>query len=394
MSRLPPTSASVYQRTLERGFPVLRFEPVLEVEYQRFHSRAQLQRVRWAGWLGFVIFAAFIGLDVATLPADVHRWTVPIRVLLIMPALLLAVVASHSRGWRTRMRLPIFIAALSTGLGTAAVIAVGLQRGHPLPYEGILLVAMAIYLLASPGWWGALAINLLTLAAVLGAELAWQADAQAGLYQVVFLLAANVVGASGGYFLEHGARSVFLVQRMLDERARHDGLTGLPNRGALDEHLARIWRQAVRERAVVALAMVDVDHFKRYNDRYGHAEGDAALQAVGAAVATQARRPLDLAARYGGEEFMLVWYRAAGVDPAELGEGVREAVEALALPHADSPRGHLTVSVGVAAAHAGPQGAVQALMEAADAALYAAKQQGRDRVAVQAAPSAAACTVG
>ena len=82
------------------------------------------------------------------------------------------------------------------------------------------------------------------------------------------------------------------------------------------------------------------------------------------------------------------------MDPAELGEGVRQAVEALALPHADSPRGHLTVSVGVAAAHAGPQGSVQALMEAADAALYAAKQQGRDRVAVQAAPSAAACTVG
>ena len=91
---------------------------------------------------------------------------------------------------------------------------------------------------------------------------------------------------------------------------------------------------------------------------------------------------------------MLVWYRPSGMDPAALGEGVRAAVEALSLPHVDSPCGHLTVSVGVAAAQAGPQGSVQALMEAADAALYMAKQQGRDRVATQAAPMAPTCAIG
>ncbi|GAB1596741.1 GGDEF domain-containing protein [Lysobacter claricitrinus] len=387
------TAASPYQHALDRGFPKLRFEPLLEREFQRFHSRVNLPRVRWSAWLAFALYGAFVVLDVLTLPRDVSRWTAPIRLFAIMPPFLWVIVATYRDAWQPRMQGPITVAAAMAGLGTVVLIAIGLQRGHPLPYEGILLVAMFIYLLASLGWWRALAVNVATLVALIGAELAWQSDPQARLYQVVFMLAANVVGATGAYFLEHSTRSVFLVQRLLNERASHDGLTGLANRVALDEHVSRAWRQAVRERASIAIAMVDVDHFKRYNDRYGHAEGDVALQAVAGVVGAQARRPLDLAARYGGEEFMLVWYRPADGELDALGERLRAEIEALRIPHADTDGGVLTASVGIACVVATPAGSPQRLMEAADAALYAAKQAGRNGVHVDAAPVAAMAPV-
>ncbi|MGY3266737.1 diguanylate cyclase domain-containing protein [Lysobacter sp. HA35] len=382
-----PAAASPYQRALDRGFPKLRFEPLLEREFQRFHSRVNLARVRWSAWLAFALYGVFIAIDVLTLPADVHRWTAPIRLFAIMPAFLWVIAATHRDAWQPRMQGPITIAAVQAGLGTVVLIAIGLRARHPLPYEGILLVAMFIYLLASLGWWRALIVNIATLAALVGAELAWQSDPQARLYQIVFMLAANIVGATGAYFLEHSTRSVFLVQRLLNERASHDGLTGLANRVALDEHLSRVWRQAVRERASVAIAMVDVDYFKRYNDRYGHAEGDVALQAVAGVVGAQARRPLDLAARYGGEEFMVVWYRPADGELDALGERLRAEVEALRIPHIDTDSGVLTASVGIACVVATPSGTPQRLMEAADAALYAAKQAGRNGVHIDGAAS-------
>ncbi|WP_166636831.1 GGDEF domain-containing protein [Cognatilysobacter terrigena] len=386
MTALPvaAAAASPYQHALDRGFSTLRFEPLLEREFQRFHSRVNLARVRWSAWLAFVLYGVFVAIDILTLPPDVHHWTAPIRAFAIMPAFLWVIAATYRDAWQPRMQGPITLAATMAGLGTVLLIAIGLRARHPLPYEGILLVAMFIYLLASLGWWRALAVNLATLVALIGAELAWQIDPQARLYQIVFMLAANIVGATGAYFLEHSTRAVFLVQRLLNERASHDGLTGLANRAALDEHLARIWRQALRERAAVAIAMVDVDHFKRYNDRYGHAEGDVALQAVAAAVGAQARRPLDLAARYGGEEFMLVWYRPLDAELATLGEQVRAAIEALRIPHAEGEGGVLTASVGIACVVPTPTHGPQRLMEAADAALYAAKQAGRNGVHIDA----------
>ncbi|WP_162823826.1 diguanylate cyclase [Lysobacter sp. TY2-98] len=384
------SAASPYQRTLERGFPGLRFEPVLEREFQRFHSRVNLGRVRWSAWLAFALYGVFVAIDILTLPPDVHRWTAPIRVLLIMPGFLGVILATRHEAWQPRMQGPITAAAAIAGLGTVALIAIGLRHRHPLPYEGILLVAMFIYLLASLGWWRALAVNLATLAALIGTELAWQSDPQARLYQIVFMLAANVVGATGAYFLEHSTRSVFLVQRLLNERALHDGLTGLANRAALGEHLDRAWRQALRERATVAIAMVDVDHFKRFNDRYGHAEGDAALQAVAAVVGAQARRPLDLAARYGGEEFMLVWYRPVDAELDALGQQLRAAIEQLGIAHLDSECGVLTASIGIASTVATASGTPHRLMEAADAALYAAKQAGRNGVRVSGGVAAVA----
>lgn len=164
-----------------------------------------------------------------------------------------------------------------------------------------------------------------------------------------------------------------------------DGLTGLHNRRALDERLARELRHAARTGQPLALCLIDVDFFKAYNDHYGHQAGDDALRAVAQALQAAMLRPVDLAARYGGEEFLCLLPATDAAGAAAVAERLRAAVQALALPHAHSGVASvLTVSVGVAHWAAAPGGppaaAAETLLAAADAALYEAKHAGRNRV--------------
>jgi diguanylate cyclase (GGDEF)-like protein len=170
--------------------------------------------------------------------------------------------------------------------------------------------------------------------------------------------------------------------QVLQTYSYRDALTGIANRRAFDEHLASEWRRAVREGYELSLILLDVDHFKRYNDRYGHQAGDECLRQVALAVHGVLRRPGDLAARVGGEEFAAVLVSASAPGAADVAEAVRTAVERLQIPHADSAAApHVTVSVGVATAQAAAGTSAAALFEAADGALYAAKGAGRNRVA-------------
>lgn len=163
-----------------------------------------------------------------------------------------------------------------------------------------------------------------------------------------------------------------------------DGLTGLHNRRALDERLHTELRHAARTGQPLALAMIDVDFFKAYNDHYGHQAGDDALRAVAQALRHGMLRPVDLAARYGGEEFVCLLPETEASGARAVAERLRAAVQALALPHARSSVAEvLTVSIGVAAWPGGvgrPPLAPATLLQAADAALYDAKHGGRNRV--------------
>ncbi|CAB5516564.1 hypothetical protein LMG26857_05641 [Achromobacter anxifer] len=172
------------------------------------------------------------------------------------------------------------------------------------------------------------------------------------------------------------------VETQLAVQAHTDGLTGLANRRAFDQALEREWQNARRERTPLSLLFLDADHFKRYNDRYGHQEGDQLLKTLAQALRKKARRPRDLAARYGGEEFVVLLPNTNRRRAAEIAEGIRQAVAALKVPHADAGTGIVTVSVGVASAIPQAEEAAASLVEAADAAVYQAKESGRNRVAV------------
>ena len=173
----------------------------------------------------------------------------------------------------------------------------------------------------------------------------------------------------------------------LEATMRLDPLTGIANRRALDEQVAEHWQRAMRSHRALSLLMVDVDHFKHYNDHYGHVEGDACLQRVAYALAGVVSRPDDLVARYGGEEFAVLLPDTDALQAGALAQKLCAAVRALGIPHARSDTDScVTVSVGVACAQPvftpdnAPDAALaQTLFQQADAALYLAKQRGRNR---------------
>lgn len=170
------------------------------------------------------------------------------------------------------------------------------------------------------------------------------------------------------------------ANRQLEVLAAQDALTELANRRRFDEVLAREVRRAEREGHPLALLLVDLDYFKRYNDSYGHVQGDACLQSVARVLMHVAQRPGDLAARYGGEELAIVLPNTALAGAASVAQRLLQGVGELGVEHHASPFGLVTVSIGVAVLEPGTSAAdAMALVEAADRALYRAKEAGRNR---------------
>ena len=181
--------------------------------------------------------------------------------------------------------------------------------------------------------------------------------------------------------LRNARASLELHNISLRALADSDSLTGLGNRRLFEEALEREVGRARRGRLPFALILLDVDFFKKYNDRYGHVAGDACLRRIAGAIASGARRPADLAARYGGEEFALILPDTDLDGAMAVAELIRAAAAALSIEHQDSPLGRVTLSLGVAAGYPAEEAEKPAnfWVEAADALLYAAKAAGRDR---------------
>jgi diguanylate cyclase (GGDEF)-like protein len=159
-----------------------------------------------------------------------------------------------------------------------------------------------------------------------------------------------------------------------------DGLTGIANRRQFDEAFEREWSRAMRERVDLSLLMIDLDYFKSFNDTYGHQAGDFCLQKIAHALHDCVKRPTDLVARYGGEEFVAMLPGTDAAGATAMAEEMRAAVAALAVPHAGSSLEHISLSVGVSWDVPSPSRSPQALLQAADDALYRAKIGGRNRV--------------
>ena len=158
-----------------------------------------------------------------------------------------------------------------------------------------------------------------------------------------------------------------------------DGLTGVANRRRFDEALLSEWRQCRRAGTPLALLMIDIDHFKRYNDHYGHPTGDACLQQVAAVLKAAMQRACDLVARYGGEEFVCLLPGCDQAPALAKAQALQAALAAQGIAHEASPTAAwVTLSIGVAVAQPQAGGSPAALVAAADAALYSAKHRGRN----------------
>ena len=173
------------------------------------------------------------------------------------------------------------------------------------------------------------------------------------------------------------------LNRSLELLSLEDSLTGLGNRRRFDLALQAECRHSARYRTPLTLVMIDVDHFKRYNDLYGHPAGDECLRQVGAAVKSARGRACDVATRYGGEEIAVLLPQTEAAGAYAAAERLRLAIETLGIAHAGNPAGHVTVSIGVASfTPSDDPEAPAGLVRAADRALYEAKAAGRNRVSL------------
>jgi len=176
----------------------------------------------------------------------------------------------------------------------------------------------------------------------------------------------------------------------LQRLARRDALTGLENRGAFDEVLSQEWANTQRTGRPLSLLFIDIDHFKSYNDHYGHQSGDRALKAVACCISACVARPSDHVARYGGEEFVVILPETAVDGAAMVAEKIRQGIRDMHVAHVKSRFGYVTVSIGVSSsAHPAVHGG-DALIRVADLAVYEAKSLGRNRVCIAAEAIASA----
>ncbi|MCS6988146.1 MAG: GGDEF domain-containing protein [Chloroherpetonaceae bacterium] len=168
------------------------------------------------------------------------------------------------------------------------------------------------------------------------------------------------------------------AKKQLEQLATVDSLTGIPNRRSIDETLRREWSKAMRNGEPLAAIMVDIDHFKDYNDAYGHQAGDLCLKQVANAIRASLRRSTDFVGRYGGEEFLVLLENSDWEKAAKMAEKICEAVRELRIPHSASATAKVvTVSAGVNVTIPKPQSSIEKFIGDADAALYQAKRKGR-----------------
>jgi diguanylate cyclase (GGDEF)-like protein len=378
---LSGANTSSLTEQLQRGFHGLRFDGGLETAYRRdqFHDRMRYLRINLA--LLAVISLVVVQVDRVVIPMLGSVVPDLARTGIMLPLLLAGFAITFVR--RADAWYPRYI-AVAMALALAAMSWVSVSAwiaGEPRIFGRLLLAIIAVYFVLGLAFRSAIAVNALGLVAYAAIAVAKDMPGVDVTHYLLTLGIANVICVAGAWNLDHARRTAWLEGQRLAETALQDGLTGIHNRRRFDEHLQRAWAQSIRDRNPMALMLADIDHFKAFNDRYGHQAGDEAMKAVAATLARFARRPLDLAARYGGEEFAIILFDTKRAEAESLGAEILDAVQKLAIPHEDSSAAPvLTISLGIGCVVPAARRSWSGLVQLADQALYAAKDGGRNRL--------------
>ena len=385
VDRLPTADLpdSPHARQLQAGFPWLTFNPELETEFRRAHFDENVVHTRVNLCMAVVITIAFSAMEAMVLGPGLNRIPGMIHMLVIIPILLIGLASSFSPH-RHRIYPPLaLVASTILGLGVAAIQIIATLGGTSILFPCLMLAIIFIYFMGGLIFYHAVAANMIVMFVYLALCTALQLPGREFAYDALALIAANLFGASVVYMHEKTSRMRFLEACLLREMVARDGLTGIQNRRMFDQHIQRVWQQAVRDEERVAVLLVDIDCFKDYNDRYGHQAGDECLRAVAVSLSQCARRPLDFVARYGGEEFAVVLFEASREYIAEVLTRIQRSIAELNIPHeASRVASRLTVSVGAAFILPTTNRTHEGLIQLADEALYSAKEQGRNQVVV------------
>jgi diguanylate cyclase (GGDEF)-like protein len=374
---------SPHARQLRAGFPWLTFEDQLEADFRLRNFDENLPHTRVNLCLATIIIIAFSAMDAMVLGPQLDRIPSKIDILVIIPMLLIGLASSFSPQ-RHRIHAPLTIITMSVfGLSVASIQIMASLGGISILIPSLILGIVFIYFMSGLIFYHAVAVNVIVMLVYLAAGTALVLPGREFSYSALAIVAANLFCASVTYMHEKTSRLRFLEACLLREMVARDGLTGIQNRRMFDQHITRVWQQAVREEKRIAVLLADVDCFKDYNDRYGHQAGDECLRAVAVCLSQCARRPLDFVARYGGEEFAIVLYEASREYIAEVLTRIQRSIAELNIPHdASKVAGRLTMSIGAAFVLPAADRTLEGLIQLADEALYCAKEEGRNRVIV------------
>jgi diguanylate cyclase (GGDEF)-like protein len=372
-----------HARQLKAGFPWLTFDAELEPEFRQTVLDENLRHIRINLCLALTIIIAATAVQSTVLGGETNRLSSVLHMLVMTPIILICFAASFSAR-RHRIYPPLALAGFTlAGLCVVAIQLVAGLGGAWILFPGLVLTVIFIYFMGGLIFYHALAANVMVTLVYLAAGTALQVPGREFGYDALAIVSVNLFCASVVYMHEKTSRMRFLEAALLREMVARDGLTGIHNRRMFDQHIQRVWHQAVRESQRVAVLLVDIDCFKDYNDRYGHQAGDECLRAVAVSLSQCARRPLDFVARYGGEEFAVILYEASREYVAEVLTRIQRSIAELNIPHeASRVASRLTVSIGAAFILPSAARTHEGLIQLADEGLYSAKEQGRNRVVV------------
>lgn len=393
MDAMPSNTGSPLQQAAERRFLLLVFPRLLEERYQ-FHQQQHAARdFRYRSIVVLILYTLLSTGIAELLPSSllwpwlsVYGWVGLIIVL--------AGVLSHIRALDQWFSIYVGLGStISVALSVAAANMIHNGQSSILPQAGIMYAVVIIYAFVGLRFYHAMAAGCiggilgLLLTMYLDGHLDWpvlhrtySGTSLLGMCLAYAIDYRNRVNFIQACVLEDAHRRSESQNRQLQALSREDALTGLANRRYLDLMLVEEWNRAMRQQLPLAVLMIDVDHFKAYNDHLGHPAGDVCLREVARVIKSMARRSGDFAARYGGEEFALIYPTTNASQALGLARQLIEQVSQLKLAHPASSVGPVvTVSVGVAVTipNGEPQQAL-ALVDQADHALYLAKQKGRN----------------
>jgi diguanylate cyclase (GGDEF)-like protein len=388
---------------LDRPLSTLRFRGALERQYQDAGAARRLNDFLLTGVLALVVFNVLLPMDYL-LAHDVWEMALWLRLGLFTPFFSVVILLF----WVFRVQALRYIppwghetVVVASGVIAGACLSYTLASSHSplLQYYHVELTVVVTYgtMVQRLRFWHALAFALVLYAMHIYGVSQLPAFNPRLLPPMVALVGATVLFTlMTNYAIDRDERRNYLlklrrqgllmelgdVHRQLTRLSRVDPLTGLYNRRHVNQFQAQAWQRAAHSGERLAIIMLDVDHFKAYNDHHGHPEGDRCLTKVAEALATCIRSPMDMVGRYGGEEFIAVLSPSDLSSAQQVAERMREAVSALGIPHAASSTSPVvTVSVGVASLEPSRQSTPDLLIQQADQALYRAKHEGRNRVA-------------
>jgi diguanylate cyclase (GGDEF)-like protein len=371
---------SPYAAELQRESSKLRFSAPLEGEYLRARLLSSRTLIRIA-----CVFAI-----VLTLTRSIELFlqkAVGLPMLIELALVIVSSIALAAIAWGPAFeRLYPFWGRILVPLRNSLIavqIARSATHGQPEMLMALPITLIGAFFFLGLPFRASLFVCGVTVAAYVAAATSFGLPQVVALHSYVLLFGGVAACLIAVWHLEKVSRQSFLEGQLIAELAQRDPLTGTKNRRVFDEHLELLWQQAVVNGRSLAILLVDIDHFKAYNDFYGHQAGDKALRQVAQTIQKSVRRPLDILTRYGGEEFAALLYDVDGDEAREIAERIRVTVGELNIEHrASGPFSRVTISIGVAAIVPTTQRNPNGALQLADQALYAAKVQGRNRVEI------------